>query len=375
MNRFAIAFPLLAVLVLLAGIIAVSAEGLSSDANGSEAYQDTPCILCPDDPGVPVVRVTEAWLDSIAECDSRFNIAQIARIDSLYRAGKFGPVGGKQSIQRAHLLARLTTINVYTDLVRIACDDTRVYEANGKALEGFVAKYSDAVLFGAMRIDRLRMGLGHVCVRYDLDEKTAGENWQGGELLRWRVKDTKIEGQKRRVLSIDVPTGDHDVVEGILTRHHHFKVEHHHLDGPPAPYDWVLVYDLEGAWVRKRGLHKPSAYMFWVSSRGETVGSPNPSATPGDTLDARAAVQLPPVPLVGTKMYIRGLRFRLPSVLPDINLDDLRTLKLAMPILDMNYLREGKQPAWLGSDIDFTFADWEGYGEVPPGIRERFPDR
>jgi len=375
MNRFNCVVPGIIVLAFSVGIVAVPGEGLSRGAKDSDVSTDTPCVLCAGDPGVPIVRMSEALLDSIAECRSRFNIAQIARIDSLYRAGYFGPVAAKQSIQRAHLLARLTTINVYTDLVRMACDDTRVYEADGKALEGFVAKYSDAVLFGAMRIERLRMGLGHVCVRYNLDEKTAGENWQGGELLRWRIKDTKIEGRKRRVLSIDVPTGDHDVVEGILTRHHHFKVEQHHLDGPPAPYDWVLVYDLEGAWVRKKGLHKPSAYMFWVSSRGETVGSPNPSATPGDTLDARAAVQLPPVPLVGTKMYIRGLRFRLPSVLPDINLDDLRTLKLAMPILDMNYLREGKQPAWLGRDIDFTFADWEGYGEVPPGIRERFPDR
>ena len=74
-------------------------------------------------------------------------------------------------------------------------------------------------------------------------------------------------------------------------------------------------------------------------------------------------------------MYVRGLRLRLPSVLPDINIDDLRNLELAMPILDMRYLWEGRQPVWLGTDADWTFAGWEGYGDVPHCIRERFPDR
>jgi hypothetical protein len=361
-----------------------------------------------------VVHVTAAWLDSIAKTRSHFNIKQIDRIDSLYRAGHFGTVGDDKSLERAHLLARLTVVNAYRDLARLACDQNRVYEADEKTLEAFVARYSDVLLFSAMRLERVRMGLGHVCMWYNLDDKVEGRSWHGGKCLRWRVKDDKVAGEKRRVLSIDVPTGVHETVEAILLSHHHFKVEYQRIDGPPAPYEWFLVYDIEGAWIRKWGTHKPTAYMFWVTSPFGTgaVGSPlvavtssashrgsadivfadadGTGATEGSGSPARGLeaglepdfaigvempLELPPVPMVGIRMYIKGLRFKLPSFLPDINLDDLREIELAMPILDMRYLKETRQPAWLGRDADCTFAEWKGFGDVPPDIRERFPDR
>lgn len=45
-----------------------------------------------------------------------------------------------------------------------------------------------------------------------------------------------------------------------------------------------------------------------------------------------------------------------------------------MPILDVEYLNDGRQPSWLGAGDNLTFQQWGGYGAVPPAIRERFPD-
>ena len=73
-------------------------------------------------------------------------------------------------------------------------------------------------------------------------------------------------------------------------------------------------------------------------------------------------------------MYIPGLRFRLPLYLPDINIDDLREIELAMPVMCLDYLAQQKQPVWLGADENLTFEKWKGYGDVPPAIRNRFPD-
>ena len=87
-----------------------------------------------------------------------------------------------------------------------------------------------------------------------------------------------------------------------------------------------------------------------------------------------ATPELPPIPLVGVRIYIPGLRLRLPFFLPDINFDDLRELELPMPILEVEYLRQHRQPSWLGTSDNLNFKDWKGHGPVPPALRLRFPD-
>ncbi|UCH83764.1 MAG: hypothetical protein JSW50_15160, partial [Candidatus Latescibacterota bacterium] len=344
-----------------------------------------------------------------------YNAEQIALIDSLLRAGHFGSPSDKEARRKAHLLARLTMINAYRDFVRLAGEPRCVYEATEATLEEFATRYSDVLLFSAVRLERVRLGLGHVCLRYDVSTGGSGEVDHGGKRLRWRVKNAKIDGDKRLVLSIDVPTGDHETVEVLHTPHHYFRVEYACVDGPPAPFEWFLVYDIEGAWIKKWGTHKPSAYMFWVSpqpgmaewaypsvaltsasdgNRAQAaVFDPYSSARPVVTFasagaarptqlagvaepggDCPRATSLPAVPLVGLRMYIPGLRLRLPLCLPDINFDDLREIELAMPVMDLDYLETHQQPEWLGSDDNLTFEKWKGHGDVPPAIRDRFPD-
>jgi hypothetical protein len=83
---------------------------------------------------------------------------------------------------------------------------------------------------------------------------------------------------------------------------------------------------------------------------------------------------MPATPLVGVRIYIPGLRLRLPLFLPDFNFDDLREIELPLPILEIDYLKNGKRPSWLGRDDHLGFKDWKGHGPVPPALRVRFPD-
>jgi len=63
MNRFTYAVSGIIVLAFSIGIVAVPDEGLSRGAKDSDVSTDAPCVLCAGDPGVSVVRMTEAWLD------------------------------------------------------------------------------------------------------------------------------------------------------------------------------------------------------------------------------------------------------------------------------------------------------------------------
>jgi len=71
-------------------------------------------------------------------------------------------------------------------------------------------------------------------------------------------------------------------------------------------------------------------------------------------------------PLVGICVYIPGLRLELPSLLPDINLDDIRTLELPMPLLPVTQLRRGQLPGWMPVGAHLDFSDWNGVGVCRP---------
>ena len=102
---------------------------------------------------------------------------------------------------------------------------------------------------------------------------------------------------------------------------------------------------------------RPTAFMFW--------------STPQDS----PSLEFPSVPLVGVRIYVPKLKFKLPFIIPDVNIDDLRTMELPEPLLEMSYLREHRYPDWIETDDSFNFRRWTGHGEVPSGIRAQFPDR
>jgi hypothetical protein len=316
------------------------------------------CPLCDESLRVPIVPLGRSDLDDLTDEYARSNEHRLAEIDSMYRSGAFGLSDRDEAGRRAHLLSRLATLNNYRLLAHYACDSTRVYEASESTLADVCARYADPSLVAIASLRRLRLGLGRVCAIYDVSPGVEGETILGGKALAYHTEEAKLAGQKRRVLSLKLPTGTDDVVDVLLAHHYSCAIEHSFLAGPPAPYELFLVYDIQGGWLRKWGTHRPTAFMFWVSPE-------NPYR-----------LALPQEPLVGVRIYIPHLRFRLPSILPDINLDDLREVELPQPIVPISYLIEKRFPqAWLVSDDGYGFEHWVGHGDVPPAMRERFPDR
>jgi hypothetical protein len=240
-------------------------------------------------------------------------------------------------------------------MVRFATDSSCVYEADEAALVRAFGSFSDPGLYPITRLRRARMGHGAVCLKYalrgDLDTlATLGERH-----VRVRTRNLEIDGERRRMLSMMLPTGLDDVVEVLMAEHYTCRIEHErHADGP-GTLDLYLLHDMEGFLLRKWGTHQPRALMFWtmpqLAGRGTT---PDPA-------------------MIGVRIYVPQLTLKLPF-LPDVGFDDLREIDLPQPILRLEYLHGEAHPDWLQASSG-GFQGWTGNGPIPDEIRARFPDR
>jgi hypothetical protein len=314
------------------------------------------CPLCEGRLDVPVHTLTVAEAESMGAAYADTNVSRLAHVDSLLQSGAFGAPGSAEARQQAHLLARLLTLNAYSYMVGLGTDRHTVWEANEATLRPAFETFSDPGIIPLARLVRSRMGLGHMCAHYDLSQKLHTQTVIGGRTFDVRVDDVKIDGQKTRALILNLPTSLDDVVEIWITEHVSMDVERVRADGPPAPYEAYVIDHIRGLWVHKAGVHRPEAFVFWVTPR-----DPHRKT-------------LPETPLVGARIYVPHLRLHLPFILPDIGFEDLRTVDLPQPILEVSYLRGGRYPEWLQAARLRGFKDWEGVGPLPPALRQRFPD-
>lgn len=314
------------------------------------------CPLCREDLDLPLVRLSPADADSFGMAYSTFNQALLARVDSLLMAGSFGPPESRDAKKTAHLLARMLAVNSLHYMIGFASDPEKIYEASETTLREAFKRYSDPGVYPIARMLRGRMGMGHICVQYDLEADMDSTMNVGGVSLRIRTENAVLEGRAQRVLVLEVPTILFSTVDVILGEHFTCKAEFRHSPGPPAPYDLFLFYEIEGMYFRKWGTHKPTALSFW--------------ATPREA----SRTELPRTPLVGSSVYVPGVKFELPSFLPDLGFDDLRLVDVPQPILSLEYIQAKKYPAWMQRAEPRGFKDWSSFGPIPPDLRLRFPD-
>jgi hypothetical protein len=160
----------LALALSMAGADAGIAERRSDSGNDIPVADSCPLDDEAGGIGVPIVPLDPAALDSLARALAVPNQVHLARIDSVWRAGGFGKPSSDAARSRAHLLASLTTTNCYRYLLQFAADSTRIVEACESTLIDTFQRYSDPSLFSIAKLQRLRLGRGRVCLRYELGE-------------------------------------------------------------------------------------------------------------------------------------------------------------------------------------------------------------
>lgn len=311
------------------------------------------CPLCELPPETRRVTLTSDDVYRVGAELSAWNEGQIARIDSIFRAGGLGDPASDGTRKRAHLMTRLATRNAYDYVVRFATDSTCVYEASESTLVHAFGSFSDPGLYPITRLVRARMGLGRVCLRYDLSTDLDTLASLGERPVRIRVRTFEVNRRHQRMLSMMLPTGLDDMVEVLMSQHYACRVERVAHPEPPA-FEAYVLDEMEGFLLRKMGVHRPRALLFW-QSQGVENG------------------MLPETPVVGVRIYVPQLHLKLPF-LPDLGFEDLREIDLPQPILRLDFMHAAHHPEWLGVEPG-GFPGWSGHGPVPDPVRERFPDR
>lgn len=338
---------------VLAGVVGFGWGGLVLPVTMSPASHR--CALCAPDSRLPVRRLSAADLVIEADGIARRNEREVARIDEALRRGEYGPPSSNSAVARARREAKARLGTVYELLYGLAAQPDLIKEADEGALQRLFAEFTEPGLFPSARLERLRLGRGRVCARYDLSKGGRGETVIGGAVFPYVVSDVVVDGQARRVLTLTYRSGAVSHFEALLESHYSFDVERLEWAGAgPSSKRVIYVFSgVDGGWVRRFGLHRPTAFIFWSSPRGEG-GAGGESASSG------------------IRVYIPGLRLDLP-VLPDVRFDDLRELNLPSPLLHVSYAR-GVSPRWLGINDHLEFKDWDGTGAMPECVRSRFPD-
>jgi hypothetical protein len=314
------------------------------------------CPLCDRPAGTRVVHLGPADVDSLGRAMSAFNEAQIAAVDSLYRAGGLGNPESETARKRAHLWSRLRMWNAYEYVARYATDPHVIHEADETSLTEAFGKFTDPGIYPIVRLRRARMGMGRLCLQYDLSGELDVRVAMGTKHVRVRTRDLDLDGARRRVMAMDLPTGLDDMVEVFVDAHYACSVERTRFDGRDGSYEAIILDEIEGLRLRRMGTHAPRAILFWTAP---------PEAT---------RRELPAEPRLGVRIYVPHLRLKLPSFLPDIGFDDLREVDLPQPIVRLEYLHDMLRPVWLPPGRKAGFADWKGHGPVPEELRARFPD-
>ena len=117
--------------------------------------------------------------------------------------------------------------------------------------------------------------------------------------------------------------------------------------------------DITGQYVRKYGFHTVRAVAMWKTKVDELAAPPQDGAH------------------LNSAIYFPAIKVEMPWFLPDLGFDDLRKFEYPEPFLTMDAVRElqTRKLEWVKVTKDLRFAKWEGDGDIPEDLKERYPDK
>ncbi|HET9888081.1 MAG TPA: hypothetical protein VFR10_11255 [bacterium] len=323
----------------------------------SAADETADCPLHQNAMDAPVVHLGAAQVDSIGTMLSHRNLDVVEAIDKAYNEGKYGKVG-TDAARKSALSAFIYHSNTAFDFVTtMALQEEVIYEtADSDLAEAFKSKFRNPGFYPVVSLESAMTGFGHYCLTFRLDQKPV-DIVVAGEHMRGWSEDTDIDGKKVRVLNIDMKTFSADRVHVVYEGHSRGDIKVVETEANGLPMRVTLMEKITGNYVRKWGFHKIDSVGLW-----KTI-------VPG----------IEPAPdgaLCGSAIYFPKLQLEMP-LLPDVGFDDLRKYDYAEPFFTVDAVKalQAKNLDWLRIKKNLRFRNWEGEGDIPKFLRERYPDK
>ncbi len=318
----------------------------------------TSCRFCHLDWGVPSRRLFESDIDSIGRDISRRNHEVFIRADSLYRAGRFGPRGDRETRRRARNYFQLRAETALDHIGRLSAQaDTFFVTDQHAMLRPFGELYSSTAVYPLRFLSRGIVGPGGFCMEYSIPRRHRGEILQGGIPLVIRDDTVKTPcGDRVHILSLELRSDLHSTMNLLYEERFCGLVYRETVVDRGDTLDLLIIDQIQGLYVQRAGVHRMQAILSW---RNRVKGD-----------------RVPDNPRIGAYVYLPAIRIELPLFLPSLGLHDLRIFSLPQPIIRIDGFGQwvGQDAEWINLLPGFGFTPWEPYGPIPDVINERYPD-
>jgi hypothetical protein len=309
---------------------------------------------------LPIAHLDAGRIDSVGTAMSDRNLAVLQLVDDRYRAGGYGKPGSDDARRTALAAYVFRAETAFDFFLELTLQENAIYSTSEDDLKAaFTRRFRNPGLYPIVNLVEARCGFGRFALKFEVEDPTPRELVVSKEKMRAWTEEIEWEGERFRVVNIDMKTVSHDRVHVVYRRYSCGAVRVFSEQQGGVPIRIVALEELTGQYVRKFGFHRPAAMVIWKT----TV----------DDLD-------PPAPdrrFLGAAIYFPSLSLELPWFLPDLGFNDLRRFDFPEPILTMEAVGDvrGRKLDWIEIREDLRFANWEGQGPIPAFVNHRFPDR
>ncbi len=319
---------------------------------------DSPCDSCePPADWASVRLLTAASVESIGALYARRNLAAMKHAQDAYGLGDGGHPSPR-AVEGASLLFQLNAWDGIRLVAELALPHERILVVgDDDAVSPLREDYANVAVYPLRFVERAVLGRGFFCLRYRIPSLYEERIRMGPTRLRTAVEEVRLPKKgTQRIFLREFALSDRDKIEMLFEEFLCGKAHSMRLEDRGDSLELVMLYDLQGIYVRKAAHSKLGALAVWrsIPSSGRLTSEPR----------------------LGACAYFPRLTFSLPSFLPDLGLDDLRDFAYPQPVAPKVWFSfpERYLPTWLQSTPAGTFTRWKSLGPRPLIFSELFPD-
>jgi hypothetical protein len=356
-----------AVLFCLGTIAAAAAESPMGRVVTGQPFADIVPVISPpprslcefcnlEVPPLVPERFRSEMAGQIGSRLSDWNLALIARTDSLLHAEFFGPPDNPDAVREAARYFKYHALTAMDFIGYLSTQEQVAWISDEREIGAFYRGFANPGIYPVWGLRQVVLGGGAFCMEFDVARRLDAQRMLGTRPVRLRTTEVKIDGDKHRAWSMEMPTSCSGTANFLFCDRYAGRIRQLMIEDGGQALKVIVLEELDGFYVRKWGTHKCEGLVLWRTSLEDD--------------------EWPPAdPCIGGAAYFPGLRLKLPGPIPDVNLDDLRSFPGFQPLIAAAAYESEAFPAWLPLGEDGLFRNWQSEGEIPAPVRAWFPDR
>jgi len=351
---------------MLAAVLAAGAGFSSWDVPAQVIAEFPTCPTAPRQLEVcevcdfQVPSMTLEWFDAqmataVAQAMSEWNLDLVTRTDALLQAGAFGKSTSKDARREARRHVKYLSLNALDFVGYISTQEATLWETDEEEIGAFFSGFANPGMYPIWGMKRCLLGGGAFCMEFDIAGTRGGHRVMGGRSVKLRPASLTRQGKKLTAWDIEMPVAEHDDSCFLFCSRYSGRIRTAEIEEDGQSIFVLILEDLEGFYVKKKGTHRCEALVLWRSIIED--GSWPPAK-----------------PMIGAAAYFPSLKLDLPLFLPDVNLADLRSFSAFQPLFALTTCRGHSFPDWLEVSPEGVFEGWDSEGPIPRTLHEWFPD-